>query len=328
MTRKYTPEQCAWLVDNYPSGDVLDTLDRFEERFGWRPSVQALYQKAYKLGLVKCRRSTERGRRVERTVRWCEEPEMDAWMRSHDRGHSIAIVADEFEREFGFRLTRTQVSQWRAKNGVGRRNHSCPRGDLAPIGAERDTGKGYVVVKVAERATVPMSKDNWRMKHHLVWEEAHGEPVPEGHEIVFADRDDRNFDPSNLVAVDKKVVGIINGNGLDYWDAESLRVAVARARLMSAVRTAESGGVQTCGVCGARFEPTPAQAKYPKPVQTCPACRAAGKKARGRRGDGKPTTCRVCGKTFPRTTRTQVRCPECIAKAPKASAESQKRRTA
>lgn len=328
MTVKYTPEQVEWLRAHYADGDVLDTVERFGERFGWRPSVQALYQKANKLGLVKRRRSNERGKRVERTVRWSDPTcaEYDAWMRAHDRGHSIAIVVDEFEREFGFRLTRTQVSQWRARNGVGRRNHGCPPRATVPIGSERDTGKGYVLVKVAERATVPMSKDNWRMKHHLVWEQAHGEPVPEGHEIVFADRDHANFDPGNLVAVDKSLVGVINGNALDYWDAESLQLAVARARLMSGVRKAESGGTRTCEVCGARFEPTERQARYSKPVRTCPACLASGRKARGERGDGKTVTCAVCGKAFARSQANQRRCPECIAEAPKWAADKQRGR--
>lgn len=60
MTRKYTPEACSWLVDNYGQGDVHDTLDMFEARFGWRPTPQALYQKAYKLGLVKRPKRTYR----------------------------------------------------------------------------------------------------------------------------------------------------------------------------------------------------------------------------------------------------------------------------
>lgn len=328
MTVKYTSEQVAWLRENYGAGDINDTLDSFEAAFGWKPTGNALYQKAFKLGLVKRRRSDERGKLVERTVRWtspeCEE--YDRWMRENDRGHSIAAVVDDFETAFGFRLTRTQVSQWRARNGVGRKTGRCNRGNEQPIGAERDTGKGYILVKVAEKPAVPLSKDNWRMKHHLVWEQAHGKAVPDGHEIVFADKDHSNFDPENLVAVDKKLVGIINGNSLEYWDAESLAVAVGRARLMSKVRDVESGGARTCGVCGAFFEPTSEQRKYTKPVQTCPKCRAMGLKAKGkRRGAGK-AVCAVCGAEFERGMRSQKRCPECIRRAPKHSAAKQRKR--
>lgn len=316
MTRRYTPEMCGWLRDHYGSGDVHDTLDAFERRFGWRPTTQALYQKAFKLGLVK-RTKADEARTVERRIVWTREPAMDAWMREHDRGHSIAQVQDDFEREFGFRPAKPQISQWRAHNGVGRKRNAGRAYDAVPIGTERDTGKGYVLVKVAERSEVPMAKMNWRMKHHLVWEQAHGMPVPDGCEIVFADHDNGNYDPANLVAVDKALVGIINCQGLDYWDAESLELAATRARLVSKVRHVESGTPRKCGICGAEFTPTPRQAKYPSPVQTCPSCRALGKKARGVPKKSYRRVCAVCRCEFDAHRRTQRRCPECIAKDPK-----------
>ena len=327
MTVKYTADACAWLREHYGAGDVHDTLDAFEERFGWRPTAQGLYQKAYKLGLVK-RPKADECRRVERRIRWTDEPELCAWMSEHDRGHSIAAVQDEFEREFGFRPAKVQISQWRARNGVGRKRNEGRSYNAVPIGTERDTGKGYVLVKVAERATVPMSKDNWRPRHHLVWEREHGEPVPRGCEIVHADRDCRNDDPSNLVAVDKKLVGIINGNGLEYWDAESLHVAVARARLMSKAREVESGGTRTCGVCGASFEPTAAQKGYPKPLQTCPACLAVGRKSKGEPKRTYKRVCAVCHETFDARRKDQKRCDACIARAPKYAVDKQKAREA
>lgn len=327
MTTKYTVEENEWIVANYGDGDINDTLDRFGEKFGWKPTRQALYQKAYKFGLVKRRRSDERGRLVERTVRWSSPNCADflAWMLENDRGHSIAAVVDDFEREFGFRLTRTQVSQFRARYGVGRRAGHSNRGNDRPIGYERDSGKGYILVKVREKPDVPLSKDNWRMKHHLVWEEANGKPVPDDCEIVFADRDSSNLDPSNLVAVDKKLVGIINGNDLAYWDADSLRVAIARARLMSKAREIESGARRMCGVCGAEFEPTEKQKRYPKPVQTCPTCRAMGLKSRGKRNGAGKAECAVCGAEFEREIKSQRRCRACIDAAPKASVDRQRR---
>jgi hypothetical protein len=41
----------------------------------------------------------------------------------------------------------------------------------------------------------------WRLKHIVLWEQAHGKPVPEGHYIVFGDGDKRNFTPENLFCV-------------------------------------------------------------------------------------------------------------------------------
>lgn len=320
MTRRYSHKAEDWLRDNYGHGDINDTLDMFEAEFGWRPTRQALYQKAFMLGLVKRRRSHERGKTVERTVRWSDprDAEFLEWMLENDRGHSIAKVVDDFEEAFGFRLTRGQVSQFRARHGVGTRRGYGGRRSV-PIGTERDTGKGYTLVKVAERATVPLSKDNWRMRHHLVWEQEHGMPVPDGCEIVHADHDASNDSPGNLVAVDKKLVGIINAHGLEYWDAESLEAAVLRAKLMSGIRERESGGVRTCEVCGAEFEPTPVQARYRNPVRTCPACLASGKKARGKPKRAYRRVCEVCHAEYDATRKDQRRCPSCIARAPKHS---------
>ena len=63
------------------------------------------------------------------------------------------------------------------------------------IGSERlrNTGKNiYIEVKI--------SHSEWRLKHHLVWEKAHG-TVPENHFICFVDGDNRNFNLDNLKAV-------------------------------------------------------------------------------------------------------------------------------
>lgn len=326
MTRRYTSEMEKWLADHYDAGSIRDTMDAFDARFGWCPTKQALYQKAYKLGLVKRRSKHDRGKRVERTVRWtdpsCEE--YRDWMLEHDRGHAMDPVIDAFRDRFGFTLNRTQVSQFRARYGIGQR-----RGyngvDPKPIGTERDTGKGYILVKVAERPTVPLSKDNWRMKHHLVWEEANGRPVPEGHEILFADKDHGNFDPDNLVAVDKRVVGILNTNGAQYFDAASLKLAVMQARLMSKIREKESGSTRVCKVCGETFEPNDVQKGYRKPVKTCPRCLAAGRKWRGEPKRTYRRTCPVCGAEFDAPKKSQRRCPACIARGPKHSVKQQRR---
>ena len=113
---------------------------------------------------------------------------------------------------------------------------------------------------------------------------------------------------------------------MEYWDAPSLEVAVARAKLMSKAREVESGGRRRCGVCGAEFEPTAEQAKYAKPVQTCHACRAAGKKARGQPKRTYRRVCAVCNAEFDAPKRDQRRCPGCISRAPKHGVRQQKRR--
>lgn len=180
--------------------------------------------------------------RAVRKVRWCQEPKMQEWMEGHDDGQPIAQLSREFEEAFGFPLSRPQVSLWRAANGrQSRRGNGGGRLDRRkPVGYEREA-KGYVLVKVAPEATVPQSKDNWRLKHVVEWERANGRKVPEGHMVMFADGDRRNFDPSNLVAVPRTVIGLLNGPDAPEWhDADTLRSAVACCSLDHAIAAAEA----------------------------------------------------------------------------------------
>ena len=112
-----------------------------------------------------------------------------------------------------------------------------PDGWIKPIGYERVDGKdGYVYVKVKDtlQANAPGSfNDNFRLKHHVVYEQAYG-PIPDGCNVIFADHDKRNFDPGNLVAVPRTLWSVISRAGMSYCDRESLEACMNIARLAHA----------------------------------------------------------------------------------------------
>lgn len=287
MSRRWSAAEREWLAANYGTTDVRDCTARLNEAFGNGRTEQAVYVKANQMGLHRpaLSRGGVRQRRCERPIFWSREPEMSAFMERNDTG-SIPAVQDRFEARFGFRPSCTQVSAWRARANTQRRrdNDAAHDHNRRPVGHERDTGKGYVLVKVAERPTVPGSKDNWRMKHVLAWERANGRPLPEGHEVVFADRDHSNFDPGNLVAVPMWLVGAMNLPGAPQWhDRESLEACIAVARLRCAVVDAGMAP-RRCEVCGREFTP---RNRYNPDAITCPDCVDAGHKAKGRRAYGK-----------------------------------------
>ena len=164
-----------------------------------------------------------------------------------------------------------------------------------------------------------MSKDNWEFKHYIVYREVHGS-IPDGYDIVCADKNPFNCSPENLVAVPHRLMARINSADTPDWhDAESLRQCVALCELASGIHKAELSVPRTCGVCGKTFLPDPSkganyQNRYRK---TCPECRAQGLKARGERTTKLIATCCVCGKQFAARAKNQKRCPECIAIHPK-----------
>lgn len=316
----------AWLREHYARGTIYDTLDAFEAEFGWRPSKRTLYVRAHRLGLRKLRQDPEfRGRRAQTIIRWSREPEMEAWMLEHDGGRPHEDVAAAFHERFGIWLSRGQINIFRARHGLQTKDSRGGRA-ARPIGYERRT-KGGILVKVAEKATAPLSKDNWRFKHHIAYEEAWG-PIPEGHVVMAVDGDSCNCDPENLVAIPRRAMGAVNqlrGEGAAWSTRDELLAVAAERSLDIAINDAESRAPRKCAVCGAEFVETDEQRRRGRHrTATCQACLASGRRARGDRGDKEPTACAVCGKVFARSQRNQRRCPECIARSLKMSVAKQR----
>lgn len=321
MPRTWTEAEESWLAENYHAGTINDSLDAFEAEFGRRPSKQAIYEKASKMGLRKDRHGEERSAKAQKTMRWSSpafERERE-WMLANDKGESVFSTIEAFEREFGVRLTRSQVSLFRSTYGTQRRAAHGGGKPSKPVGSERLGKDGFLMVKVREWPDRPCSKDNWRFKHHVVYEANHG-PIPENHVVLFADRDRRNFDPDNLVAVPRRLIGVLN-QGYRWTDAATLRAAISCAMLDCAIIDAKNKP-RPCAVCGREFVPP-----YRTNVQrnTCPDCVAAGRKHYVMHGTAGEAKCAVCGKTFMRDRKSQRRCRECIAEKPKHSIEAHAR---
>ena len=278
---KGKPIDVDWLSEHYPTMTCIDELlDDYEREFGWRPARTTVYVKANKLGLRK-KPVAGRGNRCERAVYWHKEPEMEAWMLEHDRGQRADELSREFRERYGFGLSRGQINGFRSSHGTGCRRRTSHGGGrpLLPVGTERPSKDGYVIIKVREKPTVPMSKDNWMLKHVWAWEQANG-PLPEDHVVYFADRDHSNFDPDNLVAVPRSLVGVINGMGYEWHDRPTFEAIVALARLSVAKNKALAAMVRTCPCCGKTFDN---RSRPSGSVETtiCPDC--------GRKGRRPPT---------------------------------------
>lgn len=99
-----------------------------------------------------------------------------------------------------------------------------------PIGTERVREDGYVVIKIANGKL----NKNWKQKHILIWEKAHGK-LPDGKVVIFLDGNNRNFDLDNLVAIDKSIHLIMNRNHLYVKDKELVKSGIATAELIKKI---------------------------------------------------------------------------------------------
>ena len=307
--RKYTQEQVAWLCDNYPRMTNRELAEAFNERWS-EPSVtsDAMHNFGSSRRLRKTR-ETLRRRNVKYT------PEMLDFVRGFAPGHTEREVADAFERRFGMRLTVPMVRNLKHKLGVkggvnggrfrkGHTSHNKGRswdeylseesqrrcrattfrkGNVSGIAADierplldvREGRDGYLFIKVAPR-NKRHSMRNWIPLAKFEWMVHNGREFPEGHHCVFADKDKRNFDPNNLVAVPDDLYAIItggaHGHGVEYHDRETLEVAITHAKLIRRRRRLEMRE-RECGCCGEAYMP-----EYPH-QRTCRACLDAGRRA-------------------------------------------------
>lgn len=136
----------------------------------------------------------------------------------------------------------------RTKDTRFKKGEIRPRADgwYKPVGYERTDRDGTVWVKVRDsRIDGPQRQErghwneNWKQKHRLVWEQAHGCEVPPNTVVTFADGDHSNYDPGNLVAVPRAVWSAIHKLKLEYHDADSLRTCMLLARLAHERRAKE-----------------------------------------------------------------------------------------
>ena len=103
-----------------------------------------------------------------------------------------------------------------------------------PIGTESLDGDGYIYVKVDDKPRGG-KKTNWKAKHKLIYEQHFGE-VPEGYYVIFADGNNRNFEPSNLVTVTRAELLYLNQHKMIYKYSDLTKSSVLVARLDTTIR--------------------------------------------------------------------------------------------
>lgn len=170
----WTPEEEARLTEAYPGTRTADLATKFG------CTEHKVYSKAASMGLKKtaeylasemaCR--LRRGANVGKAFRF--KPGQEPWNKG--------IPFDS-----GGRSHETRFQP-------GRRPHTW-----TPIGTERYSKEGYLERKITDTG---VTRKDYVQVHRLVWE-AHNGPIPEGHTIVFRDKDKTNIEPDNLECISR-----------------------------------------------------------------------------------------------------------------------------
>ena len=102
------------------------------------------------------------------------------------------------------------------------------------VGA-RSVISGYMYEKVADTG---VRWNDWRPVSQLVWEKHHGE-IPDGHIIIFLDKDTSNIDIDNLACVKRETSAQMNRQGLHDTYADITRVGISLTELKRKLKESE-----------------------------------------------------------------------------------------
>lgn len=236
---KYTPEMLDFLREIIPGRSYRQVSDLFCERFGFTLTRAAVCGIRTKLGV---KSGVNPGR--------------------YRKGHAPANKGKTWDEQGISADARKRMAKCHFRKGQD------PHNAYHELLDERTDPDGMVYIYVRPR-NAKWSARHWISKERFMWMQHNGRDFPEGHKCVHANRDRTDFSPDNLVAVPNDVYGIItsgcHGRAIDYYDRETLELAITHARLLMACNRVEAAP-HRCGCCGETFKP------YFKTQKTCRSC--------------------------------------------------------
>ena len=159
----------------------------------------------------------------------------------------LSLMNEKFDYEFSSQQIESALRRYNLKTGntgqfkkyqepwnkglkgyMGANKTSFKKGTIPPnykpIGTERFAKDGYIEVKVK-------NPNVWELKHRYIYKKHHGE-IPNGYNVIFADKNISNFDIDNLILVSKAEMLILNKNKLIFEDKDFTKVGVNIAKIL------------------------------------------------------------------------------------------------
>lgn len=249
----YTDEMCEFLREYIPGHVYSEVNDEFERRFGWRMTIVQYKNIKTKLGV---RSGVPGGRFVKGQIPPNKGKTWD------EMGYSREVQA-------------------KLRKNTYHKGH-VPANKYHKILDMRTGPDGITYIYVKPR-NAKYQVQNWIPYSRFVWMQHNGREFPEDCRCVHANHDSSDFSPENLVAVPNSIYGIVTGkmhdSSLEYWDRESLELAMLHAKMTCKRTEIERKRPRKCAVCGKPFVPTGKRKRYGERVQTCDECRAMNLRA-------------------------------------------------
>lgn len=142
--------------------------------------------------------------------------------RKNKLGLSSGIKGGQFQK--GHSTWNKGIKGYMGANKTSFKKGNVPH-NYRPVGSERITKDGYVEIKVSD-------PNKWELKHRYIYEKEHGK-IPEGYNVMFADKNRMNLDIDNLILVSKSEDLIMNKNKLIFEKQELTRTGHLIAKVIS-----------------------------------------------------------------------------------------------
>jgi hypothetical protein len=154
-------------------------------------------------------------------------PEMIGWLSKNEQGKTYKEMTPLFNARFNTGLTWEQIGRRCQRSGFRRGAQK-----LLKVGTEKVINNaGFIYIKTSDdpKRRFGGYTGTWRLKHFIIWEAANG-PVPEGHFVIFADKNKTNFDIGNLLLVSRRESLYMAKHGYFTGNAELTRANHAIAK--------------------------------------------------------------------------------------------------
>lgn len=141
------------------------------------------------------------------------------WIKENAIGVNNEELTEMFNKKFNMKLKVSQIKKFKNFHHIssGLKNISYK------IGSER-VQSDYVLIKIAE-------PNVWIEKHRYIYEKKYGK-IPKGYKVIFADRNNRNFNLDNLLLVSNSEALILNINKLIYENPKLTKTGVIISKLI------------------------------------------------------------------------------------------------
>lgn len=176
----YTEEQVAFIRDNQHL-DRKDLLVQFNKKFNLSISATALN--------VFC--SNRKFKVHEHPAQY--KKGCNAWKDGKMTFEAKGIAYGQTEKSLAARFKKGHKALF----------------SKVPVGYERKSGRGFIEIRVEDGSSKRKygGAYNWRLKHHYIWEQHHGE-IPKNHIVIFKDGNNENFEIDNLMLAHRGMTAI------------------------------------------------------------------------------------------------------------------------